>query len=247
MLTFLHSTFSGLDNIDASLICQWALEGFGAVAALKDGLKKVNFVATPNEAFQNGHWVVRDAVGQGVVLEFQDGLLHVFDDNNDDGETGFGVMTNEPRFPWQLEAIRHLQWKLKKARSAVAMPGAWYPDERFQRIYLVKHGMPEPKSYTEAISQAVHTLNTITVPMGQQRGTDTGSDHSSEGENDRTWWASVYDHQTPALYWRSQTNQNLQRIKLSDARLGVGEREGTLLTEATVLPFFSDAAGFVQR
>ena len=32
---------AGLDNIDASLICQWALEGFGSVADLKEGLKKV--------------------------------------------------------------------------------------------------------------------------------------------------------------------------------------------------------------
>ena len=27
------------------------------------------------------------------------------------------------------------------------MPGSWYPDERFQRIYLVKRGMPQPKNY----------------------------------------------------------------------------------------------------
>ena len=31
--------------------------------------------------------------------------------------------------------------------EAVSMPGSWYPDERFQRIYLVKRGMPQPKNY----------------------------------------------------------------------------------------------------
>ena len=29
------------------------------------------------------------------------------------------------------------------------MPGAWYPDERFQRIFLVKRGMPTPETYQE--------------------------------------------------------------------------------------------------
>ena len=27
------------------------------------------------------------------------------------------------------------------------MPGAWYPEDRFQRIFLVRRGMPTPKSY----------------------------------------------------------------------------------------------------
>ncbi len=31
--------------------------------------------------------------------------------------------------------------------EAVSIPGSWYPDERFQRIYLVKRGMPQPKNY----------------------------------------------------------------------------------------------------
>ena len=37
-----------------------------------------------------------------------------------------------------------MQWKLAEA---VAMPGAWYPEDRFQRIFQVKRGMPVPKSY----------------------------------------------------------------------------------------------------
>ena len=53
-----------------------------------------------------------------MVLEFQDGVLTLFDDNNDGGATGFGIMTNEPRFLWQTEAIRHLQWKMKRHTPA---------------------------------------------------------------------------------------------------------------------------------
>merc|ERR1712232_27811 len=149
------------------------------------------------------HFSVRDAMGQGVVIEFMDGEMQLYDDHNDKGKTGFGIMTNEPRFPWQVEAVRHLQWKQQLARSAVTMPGTWYPDARFQRIYLVKSGMPTPKTYEEAMMQAVHTLNTITVPMGDQIGTDSGK---GEGLGDHTQWGVVYDHKKRTIYWRSQAN-----------------------------------------
>merc|ERR1719203_116403 len=75
------------DNIDAALICQWALEGHASVDDLKVALQQVNFV-TPGEAnFLDGHWVLRDGFGQGVVLEFLEGRMVVYDDNNDQGKT----------------------------------------------------------------------------------------------------------------------------------------------------------------
>merc|ERR1719478_924431 len=111
--------------------------------------------------------------------------MQVYVDHNDNGITGFGIMTNEPPYQWQVQAVRHLQWKQSLSRPAVAMPGAWYPDDRFQRIFLVKSAMPKPKSYQEAVMQAVHALNTVTIPMGAQIGTDSGY---GEGAGDRTQW-----------------------------------------------------------
>ena len=53
--------------------------------------------------FANGHWVLRDALGDGVVIEFIEGRMKVYDDKNDGGTTGFGAMTNSPQFPWQAQ------------------------------------------------------------------------------------------------------------------------------------------------
>merc|ERR1712217_638827 len=101
------------------------------------------------------------------------------------------------------------------ARSAVEMPGSWYPEARFQRLHLVKSAMPKPASYQEAIMQTVHVLNTVTVPMGSQIGTDSGE---GEGLGDHTQWAVVYDHLNGTIYWRTEVNQNLQRLQLADAQ-----------------------------
>jgi len=231
-----------LDNIDSAFICQWALEGFGSVRDLKTALDGVNFVTSMIDGhigFADAHWVFRDAWDHGLVIEFLEGKMQVYDDNNDEGKTGFGIMTNEPPFLWQLEAVKHLKWKQSLSRTAVTMPGTWYPDERFQRIHLVKSAMPQPKNYEEAVMQAVHTLNTVTVPMGSQLGTDSGK---GEGHGDHTQWAVIYDHKNLIIYWRSDANQNLQRLRLADAKLSGGMKEQKLLLESPRLPWFNDAA-----
>jgi len=230
----------GKDSIDAVLLCRWALEGFGSIDELQEGLKSVQFVKpSPMLALVLPllHWVLRDAEGKGLVVEFLDGQMITREDLND-GESSFGIMTNEPPFDWQLQAIQHLKWKESLARAAVTMPGAWYPDDRFQRIFLVKRGMPTPKSYQEAVMQAAHVLNTVTVPMGLQMGTDSGK-HSGEGSGDHTQWGVIYDHRQKTLYWRSCLNHNLQRLQLKDVLVG-GKR--SLNADAGNLPWFNDAA-----
>ena len=64
-------------------------------------------------------------------------------------------------------------YKQSLARPSTSMPGAWYPDERFIRIHLVKSAMPTPLTFEEAMQNALHVLNVISVPGGNQIGTDT--------------------------------------------------------------------------
>ena len=51
----------------------------------------------------------------------------------------------------------------------------------------------------------------VTVPMGDQMGTDSGA---GEGAGDHTMWGVVYDHKNVTVYFRTETNQNLQRLRL---------------------------------
>eukprot|EP00930_Biecheleria_cincta_P089244 TRINITY_DN78529_c0_g1_i1.p1 TRINITY_DN78529_c0_g1~~TRINITY_DN78529_c0_g1_i1.p1 ORF type:complete len:359 (-),score=46.67 TRINITY_DN78529_c0_g1_i1:64-1140(-) len=231
------------NTIDAALICKWALEGFASTRELELGLNSVQFVEPTlvHRIIGGAHWAFRDARGEGLVVEFIDGKMQLHRDNNDQGKTGYGIMTNEPPLPWQTQGVRHLQWKQGLARSSVAIPGSWYPDDRFQRIFLVKSGMPRPTTYREAVMQAVHTLNSITVPMGQQLGTDSGKG-SGEGSGDHTQWALVYDHKQRIVYWRSAVNQNLQRLQLANAGLEIGSTTRYLAVFSEQLPWFSDAA-----
>lgn len=51
------------------------------------------------------------------------------------------MFTNEPTFDWHQKNIEHYEWKRTLARQAVAVPGNFYPEERFLRAYMVKSGM----------------------------------------------------------------------------------------------------------
>ena len=126
----------------------------------------------------------------------------------------------------------------------MSVPGSFYPDERFLRILLLKSAMPQPNSTQEAVLQAIHVLNSITVPMGAQLGTDSSK---GEGQGDHTLYGVVYDHQNKAVYWRTQTNMNVARLQLADAQLKPGDMPGTLPFDKGALPWFTDAASALKR
>jgi penicillin V acylase-like amidase (Ntn superfamily) len=144
-----------------------------------------------------------------------------------------------------VRMVKHYEWKQKLARPSVSMPGAWYPDERFLRLHLVRKGLPKPRDYQEAVMQAAHVLATVTVPPGDQMGTDSGA---GEGEGDHTLWGVLYDLTNARLYLRTADNQNLQRFDLADLDLRPGAPPVSLsLGRGNGLPWAHNATGSLKR
>lgn len=190
-------------NVFYGVFCKWATQNFATVREVQAALPEISIWGPP---VLSEHFVLRDATGASLVIELVDGQQKVYLDL-DDGKSGFGIMTNEPQFDWHVSNIKHYQWKRGLARQAVPVPGSWYPEERFLRIHMVKSGMKDlgllkqVDNYQQAFSLVSQVINTVTVPYGNQYGTDTG-ESSGEGNNpDHTMWAIIRDHTTPALYW----------------------------------------------
>lgn len=127
------------------VFCEWALATFSSTAEVKASLTPdPTATGAPPAAAIYGpdllgqHFVLRDANGASLVVECLNGVTLLHDDFNDGGLTGFGVFTNEPPFPWQVENAKHFDWKQTMARAAVAVPGGFYPDERFLRLHALK-------------------------------------------------------------------------------------------------------------
>jgi choloylglycine hydrolase len=224
LLTLINSQYeekaSDKLNVFAGLFCHYVATNYDSVITLQTALQDIR-IWGPDALAQ--HFVVRDATGASLVIECVDGVKRVYLDKND-GTSGYGIMTNEPGFDYHLESIKHYEWKRTLSRQAVAIPGNFYPEERFLRVHMVKSGMQDEGyfnsnasiSYQQAFSLTSQVLNVITVPMGQQYGTDTG-ESSGEGSNpDHSVWGVIRDHSTPALFWRDSGNPTFRRLLLRD-------------------------------
>ena len=244
--------------VDVLVLCEWALASFPSTEDVAAALLPGNdpeggapaFVAVGPNAI-GFHFILRDSSGSAVVLEFIGGKTHVHLDSgyysDSATDSGVGIFTNEPPFPWHVANAKHLDWKQSLARPAVAVPGGFYPDERFLRLHLLRGGLPAPSSYEGKVQQALHLLDSVTVPPGKQPGTDSGQ---GEGMGDHTVFSLVYDHSpgNSTLYWRSASDHSLQRAQLKD--LGVVASTGgpnstttRRLPISNSLPWFTDASG----
>ena len=224
-----------LDNIDAAKICQWALEGYGTIDEIQAGLHGVNFVQSKDPAFARGHWAFRDAGGRGLVIEFTNNSMQVYQDNNDDGETGYGIMTNDPPLPEHFQQIGILKANINNYTSQSFPFGSWSSSDRFNRVYVLKANMPEPTNSEDAIMQAIHVVNSVSLPGG----------HWTSGY--QTQWAVVYDQKNRVLYWRSHNNQSMQRLRLADVAIAEGGDEKQLDVFNAQLPWFTDAASVFNQ
>lgn len=154
-------------------------------------------------------------------------------------------MTNEPTFDWQVKNIEHYEWKRTLARQAVTTPGNFYPEERFLRVHMMKSGMQaqglfNTKSYQAAVSYTAQVLNTVSVPMGDQYGTDSG-DAGGEGSSaDHTIFAVIRDHADPALFWRDAGNPTFRRLRLADIDLSLQAKHVSVKVEDG--PYYIDVA-----
>jgi len=202
-------------NVFAGSFCKWATTQHANVLEVQAALEDI-VIYGPDLLAE--HFILRDANGQSLVIEMMDKKKNVYLDLND-AISGFGITTNEPTLDWHLDNIRHYEWKRGLARQSVAVPGNWYPEERFLRIHMVKSGMATYRSvsdFSQAFSLTAQVLNTVSVPMGEQFGTDTG-DKSGEGSsNDHTVFALIRDHYSPALYWRDSGNPTFRRLRVAD-------------------------------
>jgi len=156
--------------------------------------------------------------------------MKLYRDSNDNGTTGYGVVTNSPPFPWQIKNMQFIDWKQRKYNNAYFVPSDWYPDSRFQRLAMVKRAMKNvaPTTLKEAVASAIHVANTVSVPPGTQMDKDM----SDEADDHRTEFVVIYDHKNSVVYWRSVWNQNFARVLLNDLNLDVGDEQKTLLVKS---------------
>jgi len=193
------------------------------------------------------HYIVHDASGQSVVIEYVDDQLHLHDNP-------LGVFTNSPSFDWHMTNLRNyvnfsttnlepLQLgsvrlaPLGQGSGMLGMPGDFTPPSRFVRAVAFSQSIFPAQTGREAILNAFHILNTFDIPRGAAR--EEQRDAHGNVLADHTLWSSASDLRALQFHFRTYANSRIRRVDLmahdldGDAILTVpmsGEEEIQMLT-----------------
>lgn len=231
--------------LSASDLGSWALSQFSTTAEVREALK-AQPVALEALALLGGvespfHYVVHDAEGASIVIEFNKGEMAVHDNP-------VGVMTNGPDFRWHLTNLDNYTFLTNVDRSSASFGGykAQQPDSgiataglpasntsvgRFVRAAFYAQFAEKAETPDEAILTLAHVMNNFDRPRG------VTIDYPGEGEGhlevaglqqsdakdyatEFTCWTNLSDLARRRFYLRTYRSLNYACIDL-DALAGL--------------------------
>jgi choloylglycine hydrolase len=208
----------------------WILENFADVEEVKDNISRVVVPAVVYEGwgFAPGvHFVVHDASGKSMVIEYVGGKLNVYDNP-------LGVITNAPSYDWHMTNLRnYINFSFSnvppvklgtitlepfgQGSGMLGLPGDFTPPSRFVRAVAFSQSVLPCKAGTEAVLQAFHVLNNFDIPKGAAR--EREKDEHGNVLADYTQWTSANDLKAKRFYFRTYENSQIRMIDLMKMNL----------------------------
>lgn len=173
------------------------------------------------------HYVVHDAKGNSIVIEYIDGKLEVYDDP-------LGVMSNSPSFDWHMTNLRnYLNLSVVNASPVKlgtvtllptgmgsgmhGVPGDFTPPSRFVRAAIYSASVLPSATGPDAVLQAFHILNQFDIPKGAAR--DHEKDEHGNIVADYTIWTSANDLKARRFFIRTYDDSQIRSIDLMNQDL----------------------------
>jgi choloylglycine hydrolase len=174
------------------------------------------------------HYIVTDAGGRSVVLEYIGGELKVH-------ANPLGVMSNSPTFDWHMTNLRNYVTMsahniekidlagqeikgLGQGSGMLGLPGDFTPPSRFVRAVAFSKTAQPTETAKEGVLQAFHILNQFDIPKGAARGIEHGKEVA-----DYTQWTSAADLKNLRYYFRSYDNSGIRMVDLKAVDLDAGK------------------------
>ena len=203
----------------------WILENFATVEEVK---QNIGSVAVAEVVFKQWgivppvHYVVHDASGKSIVIEYVDGKLRVYDN-------AIGVITNSPTFDWHMTNLRnYLNFSmvnkppldvggvtltaLGQGTGMLGMPGDFTPPSRFVRAVAYSTSVVPSRTGEEEVLEAFHILNNFDIPEGTAR--EKQKDAHGSIVSDHTIWTSASDLKARRYYFRTYENSEIRSVDL---------------------------------
>jgi choloylglycine hydrolase len=227
------AVYQTFDNSKAAVtmapwqLLTWILGTFSTLEEVKKALPKVrvcNVVFAKWMATMPLHYIVMDAKGECIVIEYVKGKLNIHDNPS-------GTLTNSPDFPWHLTNLRnYMQMSPKGIKDKVVnslklipagqgsgmlgMPGDYTPPSRFVRAFFFSSASIQQENAEAAAMQSFHILNNFDIPLGTVRSTE-----NNVTSLDRTQWTNVCDLKNKLFYYKTENDSRIRVLKLMNCDL----------------------------
>jgi choloylglycine hydrolase len=208
----------------------WMLENFASVEEVRANIGKVVVPAVVYEGWgfaPEVHFVVQDASGKSIVIEYLEGKLNVFDNP-------LGVLTNSPAFDWHMANLRnYVNFSMTnmppvklgsvtlqpfgQGSGMLGMPGDFTPPSRFVRAVAFSQSVFKPKTGHDAVVEAFHVLNQFDIPKGAAR--EHEKDEHGNILADYTIWTSAIDLKAKRFYFRTYESSQIRMVDLMKMNL----------------------------
>ena len=208
----------------------WMLENFASVEEVKANIGKVVVPAVVFEPWgfaPEVHFIVQDASGQSIVIEYVGGKLNVHDNP-------LGVLTNSPAFDWHMTNLRnYVNFSMTnvppiklgsvtlqpfgQGSGMLGLPGDFTPPSRFVRAVAFSQSVFKPKNAGGAVLEAFHVLNQFDIPKGAAR--EHEKDEHGNILADYTIWTSAIDLKEKRFYFRTYENSQIRMVDLMKMNL----------------------------
>lgn len=182
------------------------------------------------------HWMIADRNGS-LVLEADQTGVHLY-------ENPFGVLTNNPPFPYYLAHMGNyvnlqaefpkggLAEKMKlqpfgQGLGAVGLPGDFSPASRFVKAVFLKWNSQAPEEELASVSQFFHILDGVAMVRG--------SVITPEGMPDITTYSCCVNADRGIYYYKTYDNSQIQAVSMEREDLaGTALRKFPLVTEQQI-------------
>ncbi|MBT8453460.1 MAG: choloylglycine hydrolase family protein [Deltaproteobacteria bacterium] len=228
-------------SVSGTYLGNWLLTNCASIEDVKTELPKIRVVPVPLAALGGMptpvHFLITDASGKSVVVEYTDHERHIYDNP-------VGVLTNNPTFPWHLTNLSNyiglhtapnLGFKLGDYQvnpqgtvgsGMIGLPGDYSPPSRFVKVAALRNTVTELDTSERAVEEVFRILNNFDIPLG---AVDSEERNRIMGD---TQWTTCYDSQEMLFYFRTCFNHRIRVVDLKAIDFTSGEvREQPLEAE----------------
>jgi len=196
-------------NIQGMSIAMWAqyyLDQFENVkeavqAALKPGYELEAPTLPSIGTNVKLHLAMEDAQGDSAVVEYVNGVPHVYTGN------GNATLTNSPTYDLQLENLK----KYAGFGGEKSLPGTTFSNDRFFRATYYNQHLPLAKSIDDEVFSILSIMRNVAQPYSEERPLMS-----------YTIWQVVGDLTHRVYYYVSTTSPNMVKVSLNKFDLSVG-------------------------